>query len=108
MNANMLLAALAACSFLHAAHADQVKVGLVAGITGPTAQSAADVLKVTSGYLEMVNAQGGVNGNQLTLVTRDDQYDPTKTAALVEDVLIKDQPVALVNGIGTSNTVALI
>jgi branched-chain amino acid transport system substrate-binding protein len=107
MNVRKLLAALAACVVLHAAHADQVKVGIVAGITGPTAQSAADVLKVTSGYLDMVNAQG-INGNQLALVTRDDQYDPAKTAALVEDVIVRDNAVVLVNGIGTSNTAALI
>lgn len=102
------LAALTALFFLHGAHADQVKIGLVAGITGPTAQSAADVLKVTSGYLNMVNAQGGVNGNQLALVTRDDRYDPAKTATLVEEVITREQAIALVNGIGTSNTVALI
>ena len=89
------------------ANAEEVKIGSVSGITGPLALTTADVLKVTNGYLDMINSKGGINGNQLTLVTRDDGYDPRRTVAAVEDVIAKDHVVALVNGAGTPNTAML-
>lgn len=107
MKSHLLAAALAAGMFVNSASAGEVKIGSVTGITGPLALTTTDILKMTYGYLEMVNDQGGINGNNLTLVTRDDGYDPKKTAPLVEDIIEKDRVVALVNGAGTSNTAVL-
>jgi branched-chain amino acid transport system substrate-binding protein len=107
MKSHVLAAALAAGIFVNFASAGEVKIGSVTGITGPLALTTTDILKMTYGYLEMINDQGGVNGNKLTLVTRDDGYDPKKTAPLVEDIIEKDRVVALVNGAGTSNTAVL-
>lgn len=107
MSVKCTLAILASCLSLSLAHAEEIKIGSVTGITGPLALTTADILKMTSGYLEMLNAQGGVNGNQITLVTRDDAYDPKKTTPLVEDIIDKDHVVVLVNGAGTANTAAL-
>jgi ABC-type branched-subunit amino acid transport system substrate-binding protein len=56
----------------------------------------------------MENAQGGINGNKLKLVIRDDEYDPKKTAPLVEDVIEKEKVVALVNSAGTAPTLAVV
>lgn len=103
-----LAVACAGWFFLGSAGAEVIAIGAVSGITGPIASTTAEVLKVTSGYLEMINAQGGVNGNELHLVTRDDGYDAKRTAAMVEDAITKDHVVALVNGAGTSNTIALL
>ncbi|HJV82594.1 ABC transporter substrate-binding protein [Noviherbaspirillum sp.] len=95
-------------AFLHAARAEDVRIGFVNGLSGPIAETAQDILKVTRAYVEQVNAGGGVHGRQLALVTRDDQYDPGKTAALVEDVIVNDKAVALVNSAGTAPTIAVI
>lgn len=103
-----LAAALIACSVCALAHTEEVKIGSVSGITGPIAHTTKEGLDLTRGYFAMVNAHGGINGNKITLVTRDDQYDPRKTAGLVEDVIVKDDVVALVNSAGTANTMALI
>ena len=108
MFAKYVLALAAACSFVNLCHADEVRLGSVTGITGPLALTTADILKMTAGYLEMLDAQGGINGNKVTLVTRDDSYDPKKTPALVEDIIAKDHVAVLVNGAGTANTAALV
>lgn len=100
--------ALMACSILSVASAEEVKIGSVSGITGPIAITTEDILNLSRGYLEMINSQGGVNGNKISLVTRDDQYDAKLTPGLVEDVILKDNVVAFVNGAGTPNTAALI
>ena len=102
------IAAGAMCCALTTGRAEEFTIGVVSGVTGPIASTTADVLKVTSGYLAMINAQGGVNGNTFRLVTRDDGYDAKKTAPMVDDVIAKDHVLALVNGAGTANTIALI
>lgn len=102
------VAALLACSVLALAQAEEVKIASVSGITGPIAHTTKEGLDLARGYIAMVNAHGGINGNRIALTTRDDQYDPKKTAALVEDVITKDKVVALVNSAGTANTMALI
>lgn len=90
------------------AQAEVVTIGSVLGITGPVSQSADEVLKVTEGYVEMINARGGINGNHLAVTTRDDRYDPAKTASMVEDAIVRDRVVAFVNGIGTSGVISLV
>jgi len=81
---------------------------MVTGLSGPIAETAQEITRVTRGYLDMVNAQGGVNGNRLVLVTRDDHYDPAKTAGLVEESITSDKAVALVNSAGTAQTIGVI
>jgi branched-chain amino acid transport system substrate-binding protein len=102
------LAAAAAFSAISLAHAAEIKLGSVFGLTGPTASTASEGIAIANGYLEMINAKGGINGNTLKLAVRDDQYDPRKTPALVEELITKENIVALVNGIGTANTAALM
>ncbi|HJV80058.1 ABC transporter substrate-binding protein [Noviherbaspirillum sp.] len=108
MNSKKIVAAMAASLALGLANAEEVKIGCVSGITGPLALTTADVLKVTTTYLDQVNAKGGINGNQLKLVLRDDGYDPKKTVGMVEDIVAKDHVVVLVNGAGTANTATLV
>lgn len=90
------------------ARAEEVRIGFVNGITGPIAETAQELAKLTGGYLDMINSQGGVNGNQLRLALRDDGYDPKKTAPLIEQVIEQDKVVALVNSAGTAPTMAVI
>ncbi|RLM48931.1 ABC transporter permease, partial [Halorubrum sp. Atlit-28R] len=77
-------------------------------MTGPNASGAAEGTAIVSGYLNMVNDNGGINGNVLKRVMKDDQYDPAKTLALAEEAITKDGVVALLNSVGTANTVALM
>lgn len=102
------LAAVAAVSAIGLANAAEIRIGSVFGLTGPTASTAAEGMAIANGYLNMINAKGGINGNTLKLAVRDDQYDPRKTPALVEELITKEHIVALANGIGTANTAALI
>lgn len=101
-------AALVACSVFALAHAEDVAIASVSGITGPIAHTTKEGLDLARGYVDMVNAHGGINGNKIRFTTRDDQYDPKKTAALVEDVITHDKVVALVSSAGTANTMAMI
>jgi ABC-type branched-subunit amino acid transport system substrate-binding protein len=98
----------AAVCFFQPACADEIRIGMVTGISGPIAETAQDIIKITRAYLESINAQGGINGSRLVLVTKDDQYDPKKTAPLVEAAIATDKVVAIVNSAGTAHTIGLI
>lgn len=108
MKPKNIVAAFAAWLAIGFSHAEEIRIGCVSGLTGPLALTTADALKVTSGYIDFVNSQGGINGNQLKFVVRDDGYDPKRTPGMVDDIIAKDHVVALVNGAGTANTAALL
>lgn len=103
-----IIAFLSACAALGLAHGGEVKIGTISGITGPLASTSIEVLEMSKAYLEMVNSQGGINGNKITLAVRDDQYDPRKTPALAEEIIQQENVVALVNSAGTANTAAMM
>jgi branched-chain amino acid transport system substrate-binding protein len=100
------LSVLLASSIAGFALAGEVKIGSVIGVTGPNAASGSEGATLAASYLEMVNDNGGINGNMLKRVPKDDQYDPAKTPGLVEEAITKDGVVALLNAVGTPNTVA--
>ncbi|MGH8808057.1 MAG: ABC transporter substrate-binding protein [Noviherbaspirillum sp.] len=108
MFGKIVSAASAALIFTHGAHAGEIKIGMVSGVTGPIAETAQEILHVVRGYLDLVNSQGGVNGNRLALVLKDDQYNPAKTTPLVEEAITSDGVVAIVNSAGTAQTAGLI
>jgi branched-chain amino acid transport system substrate-binding protein len=108
MNFKKIVAAIATVSVLGIAHAGEVKLGSVFDLTGPTAATSKEGMSIATGYVDMINANGGVNGNTLKLVTRDDQYDPKKTAGFAVELVTKENVVALVNGSGTANTIGIM
>lgn len=102
------IAGVLAAGAMCAAAAEEIKVGMVTGITGPIAETAQEIARVTRGYIDMINGQGGVNGNRLVLVSKDDHYDPSKTALLFEEAIVRDKVVAIVNSAGTAHTISVI
>ena len=59
-------------------------------------------------YIDHVNAQGGVRGAQIRLLTRDDAQQAAQTVSLVREVIERESPVALIGTVGTTNVEALI
>jgi len=53
------------------------------------------------------NEAGGVAGQRLRLVTRDDAYAPNDTVRLVREALAVDRPLALIGTLGTANLAEL-
>jgi branched-chain amino acid transport system substrate-binding protein len=84
-----------------------LRVGMVAGFSGPVAglvQESADGAKL---YLDAFNAQGGLRGQPVELVTRDDRYDPA-TAAAAAKALAGEGVIALMLSRGTGPTEAML
>ena len=83
-----------------------IAFGQYADQSGPNAAIGAAKFGLAA-YLETVNAQGGVHGKKLHLISYDDGYKPAQTAALVKKLVYDDQVFAIVGGIGSPTTAAV-
>jgi len=102
-----LAALLAACVGTDAASAQSLRVGMVAGFSGPAAgivQESADGARL---YFDAINAQGGIKGQGIELLTQDDKYDPA-TAAAAAKALASQGVLTLMLSRGTGPTEAML
>jgi ABC-type branched-subunit amino acid transport system substrate-binding protein len=88
------------------ARADIV-VGQVTPLSGPQAVTGRAIRAGVQLYFDSVNAAGGVRGQRLKLVVRDDAQKPEETVRLVKELIAAESPVAMIGTVGTSNLEAL-
>lgn len=100
------LLALAACCTFSSAWADIV-VGQVAPFSGPQAVTGRAINAGVKLYIDSVNARGGIKGQRIKLVTRDDAQKPEETVRLIKELITQESPVALIGTVGTSNLEAV-
>lgn len=86
----------------------ELRIGQFAALTGPAAELGKRVQIGIQAHFTAVNAAGGINGRKLTLVTRDDGYEPEKSAAAVKALIEEDKVFALIGSIGTPTTLAAV
>lgn len=103
-----LVALLAACIAMDGARAQgALRIGMVAGFSGPVAGLAQESADGARLYFDAVNAQGGIKGQAIELVTQDDRYDPA-TAAAQAKALAGQGVIALMLSRGTGPTEAML
>lgn len=85
-----------------------IVVGQFAALSGPAAQLGQRLNAGIQAYFKAVNAQGGVNGRTLRLLTRDDGYEPDKAVQAVKGLIEQDQVFALVGSVGTPTGLAAL
>ena len=86
----------------------EVLIGQFAALTGPAAPLGQSVRTGILAHFEAVNAQGGIHKRQLRLVTRDDGFEPQKTALVVKELINKDVVFAMVGSVGAAATLAAL
>ena len=59
-------------------------------------------------YFDFVNAQGGVNGRQIKLISLDDGYDPDKATANTKQLIEKENVFSLFGYVGTATSNAAL
>lgn len=85
---------------------DRILVGAYLGVSGPIALTAEFMERGWRVAFDEINAAGGVNGRNIELVVRDDNYDPAQSVAAVRD-LIQNEQVFVVTGLGSPTTQAV-
>ncbi|MCC6610507.1 MAG: ABC transporter substrate-binding protein [Burkholderiales bacterium] len=92
-----------------AAHAaDPIKIGLVAALSGPSAQSGEAITQGLSIAIGEINAAGGVLGRPLVLVRRDDESSPPKGATAARELIFGEKVAAIVGGLDTPVSLAIV
>lgn len=87
----------------------EIVVGQVASLSGSNGADLGQGLKagVEACFLA-VNTAGGIRGQAVKLVSKDDRYLPEETVNLTRELIVQERPAALIAYRGTANTLALI
>lgn len=88
-------------------HADIV-IGQSVPLSGSLASTGKEMALGVKVYLDAVNAQGGINGQKLKHVVKDDGYKTEETVRLTKELIEKDKAVALIGYAGTGNISELL
>jgi len=85
----------------------EIRIGTWGPQSGPAA-AWGTVMVAMDAYFQYINDNGGVNGRNLVLVSRDDGYDPARAVSAVRELIDREKVFALVGGIGTANGLAVL
>jgi len=86
--------------------ANEIRIGNTAPYTGP-ASAYGVIAKGIIAYLDKVNAEGGINGRKVSVITYDDAYEPTKTMAMTRKLVEEDNVLLTLGTIGTNTNAAI-
>ncbi len=85
-----------------------LRFGQSAPLTGPTAELGQAVqLGIRAAFAE-ANAAGGIEGRRLELVSRDDGYEPSRTAVNMRELLQREEVVAILGSVGAPCAVVAV
>lgn len=79
-----------------------VKVGVIIDRSGPTAYVQVPAYEGFDAYIQAVNEDGGVNGNEIELVVEDDEFDAAVGVAAYRR-LVDQENVSMLYGFGSSD-----
>lgn len=84
---------------------ETIKIGMITTLSGPIAQPGQSILKGIEATVDMINADGGINGRPIELEVKDDEGKPEVAARLITE-LASDSEIPLILGPYPSTTVA--
>ncbi len=89
--------------------ADTVKLGLVAALSGPSAQSGEAITRGLTIAIDEINAAGGILGGQMIeLIRRDDESSPPKGVIAARELIFKEKVAAFFGGIDSPVSLAIV
>ncbi|MDB5799748.1 MAG: transporter substrate-binding protein [Rhodocyclales bacterium] len=97
-----------ACGVSLQAGAQEIVIGQCAPLTGSLAHTGDAMTQGVRIAIESANAAGGIHGQKIKLVQKDDGYDSERTVRCTQDMISKEKAVALIGYAGTGNIVELL
>jgi ABC-type branched-subunit amino acid transport system substrate-binding protein len=86
----------------------EIRIGMANALSGPASGLGTDLKAGADAFLARVNAAGGINGRKVVLVSKDDGYEPEKTAAATKALIEQDKIFALFGYVGTPTSAAAV
>lgn len=84
----------------------QIKIGQTMPYSGP-ASAYGTIGRAMSGYLDMINDQGGINGRKIKLISLDDGYSPPKTVEQTRKLVEQEEVLLIFGTVGTAVNAAI-
>jgi ABC-type branched-subunit amino acid transport system substrate-binding protein len=84
----------------------EIKLGQTMPYSGPSS-AVGMVGKVEVAYFKMINAQGGVNGRQINMISLDDGFSPPKTVEQTRKLVEEENVLAIVSSVGSGPNLAI-
>jgi ABC-type branched-subunit amino acid transport system substrate-binding protein len=107
--ARLLAAAATTLSLLNAGAAlAQIRIGQTSALTGPASAAVNEINTGAKLYLNFVNADGGINGQKIELVSLDDNNKAPAAAENATKLISDERVVALFLSRGTPQTQAML
>ena len=88
--------------------AAQIVIGQVAAFSGPLAPTGTHMRAGAQLYFDAINAEGGIHGARIRLLSKDDGYKSEETVRLAREMLKESQPLAFIGFVGTGNVEAIL
>jgi len=86
--------------------ATEIKIGQTMPYSGPVSNYAT-IGRAQQAYFAMINAQGGINGRTINLISRDDSYSPPKTVEQIRTLVEGDQVAFIFQSLGDVTNAAI-
>lgn len=86
----------------------QLRIGQPSGFTGSVASGVKENTEGALLYIDAVNAQGGIGGQKIELISVDDKFDPKLTVELARELITRRGVLALFLNRGTPHAQALL
>lgn len=86
----------------------ELEVGMVAPASGGAAPLGMGMQQGVEAYFAKLNAEGGINGQTLSLTTFDDQYSPLQAAKYTRELVGNDSLLAAIGNVGTPTAAVTI
>jgi ABC-type branched-subunit amino acid transport system substrate-binding protein len=77
----------------------EILLGATVTLSGPTGFLGEEVVGAITAYFDKVNADGGINGRKLRLITYDDGGDASQLLANIRKLVEQDKVLALITGL---------
>ncbi len=84
----------------------EIKLGHINPYSGP-ASAYGTIGKAIAAYMDMVNANGGVNGRKIVFVSLDDGYSPPKTVEQARKLVEREKVLLIFQSLGTPTNSAI-
>ena len=86
----------------------EIRLGSSLALTGHAGYLGTQTLRGAEAYIRHVNDDGGVHGRKITIVARDDSYDPPQCLANTQKFIVDNDVLALFCYVGTPTTVKVL
>ena len=85
----------------------EIKIGNIMPYSGP-ASSYGVIGKTEKAYVDMINADGGVNGRKINFISYDDAYSPPKAIEQARKLVESDEVLFIFQSLGTPSNSAIM